>query len=166
MAKCDAMPDRRRNMPPTLDHILVPIDFQEPADQALELAISLAQRFDAQLTLLHIAVPPATEGVPEMHWRSEDWLETIQDQLEERLARVRLRHGRTTSVISFGVADKQILDAIDRYRAGMVVMGTRDRSTVAHLWSGSVAAKVVRHARVPVLTVHAVRSRCGSATAA
>jgi nucleotide-binding universal stress UspA family protein len=160
------MPDRQPNLPPTLNHILVPIDFQEPAEQALELAISLAVRFDAQLTLLHVALPPTMEGIPELHWRTEDWLETIQDQLEERLARVRVRHGRSASVLTVGVADKEILNAIGRYGASMVVMGTRDRGAVAHMWSGSVAAKVVRHARVPVLTVHAPPSHCGSANAA
>ena len=37
-----------------LQHFLVPIDFSEPANQALEYAINLAGKLEARLTLLHV----------------------------------------------------------------------------------------------------------------
>ena len=41
-------------------HILVPLDFSEPANQALEYAMQLARQLQARLTLLHVIhIPPA-----------------------------------------------------------------------------------------------------------
>mgnify|MGYP003383359969 CR=1 FL=1 len=41
--------------------ILVPTDFGEPAKHALEIALALAAKFDAKVTLLHACwMPPWT----------------------------------------------------------------------------------------------------------
>ena len=54
-----------------------------------------------------------------------------------------------------GLAYKFRLDAIDKERADMVVMGTHGRTGLNHWLLGSVAERVVRTARVPVMTVRA-----------
>jgi nucleotide-binding universal stress UspA family protein len=41
------------------NHLLVPVDFGEPSQQALDTAIELASRFKAQLTLVHVYEIPA-----------------------------------------------------------------------------------------------------------
>ena len=38
----------------TFQHILVPTDFSPSSEAAIEVAITLAQRFKAELTLLHV----------------------------------------------------------------------------------------------------------------
>jgi nucleotide-binding universal stress UspA family protein len=149
----------------TLTHILVPTDFTPAAREALALAQSLAQRFDAKLTLLHVAVPPALEGVPEVHWRHEDWLEQLEDQLSELRAESQRCHARTQSLLVTGDVCEQILSAADMLAVDMVVMGTRNRSPLAHIWSASIAARMIRSARVPVVTVQAMR-RASDARAA
>jgi nucleotide-binding universal stress UspA family protein len=46
------------------NNILVPVDFSEPSDRALEVAIDLAKQYEASLTVLHVFdVPLAYAGM-------------------------------------------------------------------------------------------------------
>jgi nucleotide-binding universal stress UspA family protein len=47
----------------TAQRFLVPIDFSEDANQALEYAIGLASKLGARVTLLHVIQPPPWGGV-------------------------------------------------------------------------------------------------------
>ena len=47
----------------TAQHLLVPVDFSEYANQALEYAIRLASKLDAHLTLLHVMQSPPWGGI-------------------------------------------------------------------------------------------------------
>lgn len=57
-----------------------------------------------------------------------------------------------------GDAGSEILRASREGDADLIVMSTRGSSTLARLWPGSVAMKVVREAALPVLLVPAPRS--------
>jgi len=46
----------------TVNRILVPTDFSEPASRALASAIALAKAYRADLYLLHIPMPHAPEA--------------------------------------------------------------------------------------------------------
>jgi nucleotide-binding universal stress UspA family protein len=137
-------------------HILVPTDFGEPSQQALDTAIDLAKRFDASLTIVHCQEIPvyAYGAVP---FVTADVLGPIQEaaraQLELTLADVKTRVPGATGLLRHGVAWAEILGAVDETHADLVVMGTRGRRGVAHALLGSVAEKVVRTSPVPVLTV-------------
>jgi nucleotide-binding universal stress UspA family protein len=50
-------------------HILVPLDFSEPANQALEYAMQLARQLQARLTLLYESIPLLTFGPRCELWR-------------------------------------------------------------------------------------------------
>ena len=51
--------------------ILVPTDFEEPAQRALDLAIELAREFDAKLTLLHTYEIPRFFYTEPIQWPVE-----------------------------------------------------------------------------------------------
>lgn len=150
----------------TFNHILVATDFSDAANEAVAIATDLARRFDAELTLLHVAVPPAFESAPEARWRAEDALAMVEEQLEALVSQVRARHGRTRCLLRTGVVHEQILAAADEQAANLLVTGTRERGALSHLWSASVAAKLVRLARIPVITVHAPGACAADADAA
>ncbi|GBD31051.1 hypothetical protein HRbin32_02168 [bacterium HR32] len=52
-----------------------------------------------------------------------------------------------------------ILDAAERYRADLIVMGTHGRTGLPRVLLGSVAETVLRRASVPVLVVPARTAR-------
>ena len=140
--------------------ILVPHDFSEHADRALALAADVARHYEAQVTLLHVLeppVPPPAAGVflsgpmrplPELFELAGKGLEG---------AALKVRAGGALQVDS-KVMEGVPFEAIVRYAADgafdLIVMGTQGRTGVARALIGSVAERVVRLAKCPVLTVH------------
>jgi nucleotide-binding universal stress UspA family protein len=141
-----------------IHHVLVPTDFDETSDLALEVAANLAQQVGASITLLHVVdvplyayanfgaalPPPDMLGAIERHARAA---------LDQRLHKVRPTISACKAVIATGVPWRQILAAIGETGSDLVVMGTQRRRGLEHALLGSVAEKIVRTSPVPVLTV-------------
>ena len=140
--------------------ILVPTDFSEPSDAALDYARALAERFGATLRLLHVIDPAFTAQAV----TSEAYLGTspgiyemlvqeAQSRFGERVFPAdRARFGAKTEVITGPVA-ATIRDYAADQHIDLIVMGTPGRTGLAHLLMGSVAEHVGRAAAGPVLTV-------------
>ena len=136
--------------------VLVPHDFSRPADGALEVAADLARRSRGRLLLLHVLAPypiegfaPA-EGVPFI--APGDLIAPAREHLEKLARRVIGRRGPAYECrIVVGDPAQEITRAARR--ADAIVMATAGRTGLGHLLIGSVAEKVVRHARCPVLTL-------------
>jgi nucleotide-binding universal stress UspA family protein len=137
---------------------LVPIDFSESSEQALEVAIGLTERYGASLTLLHVCEPPVY-GYPGMAIGAVDLLTPIQDaakvQLETALEKLKKRVPGAKSILRVGVPWQEILSGAEETKADLIVMGTHGRRFIQHALLGSVAERVVRLSPVPVLTVRA-----------
>lgn len=145
----------------TFKNILVPTDFSEPAEQAVEMAISLALKFDAKLTLLHVySVPTSYYGYGEgLHWPVEDLAREAQKALDEALAKLKEHYPRAERALHSGNPTERILAVAKDRGIDLIVMGTHGRRGVRHVLLGSVAEKVVRRSPAPVLTVGARAGR-------
>jgi nucleotide-binding universal stress UspA family protein len=138
--------------------ILVPTDFGKSSEKALEIAVDLAKKYAASLTLLHTYEVPvyAYEG---MGYTAVNLLAPIQDRAQARcdeaLKGIRERVPEATALLALGVPSDEIQKAIAEIQADLVVMGTHGRRGVSHALLGSVAEKTVRLSSVPVLTVRA-----------
>jgi universal stress protein A len=144
----------------SLCRILFPTDFSDASKEAEAYAVALANRFGAELHLLHVVsqVMPYTDA-------SSTWvLPDNETQLQLEMAEKRLlervpasecsnetRVLRTTVV---GFAIDQILAYATKHEIDLIVVGTHGYSWLAHTLIGSVAEKLVRMATCPVLTVH------------
>jgi len=144
----------------TFKQVLAAVDFSEPSLRAADLAAEMAKRYEASLVLVHCCEPPMY-GYPDMAMGGFDMLSVIEtegrQQLDAELARVRAAWPRTTAILKTGRAWEQLLSTADAVSADLIVVGTHGRKGVSHLLLGSVAEKVVRGARTPVLTVPAGR---------
>lgn len=144
-------------------HLLVPLDGSQLAEAALAPASALAARFDSEITLLQVVPAPhastGTRGTPLAELlsdlRSQAYQE-VQRYLKARQAILRRqghivhRHvtgGDSIAEIILEVASGQGIDGI--------VMSTHGRGGLSRWVYGSVADKVLRHARVPVLLIQA-----------
>lgn len=138
-------------------HILVPTDFGAPSAAALELATDLAQKLEAQLTLLHVwQIPdyPYLElmvNSPEIA-RVENAAVT---GLAEGLRQAQVRLPTAKSVLRSGVPWQGIIAAAEELKCDLIVMGTHGLRGLSHAILGSVTERIVRLSPVPVLTVHA-----------
>ena len=137
----------------TLARILLPTDFSDTAQHALDYARELAWRFGAGVHLLHVVPDPmqnwAVEAMPVVSELAERWKADAERRLEE----VRLDGLRTVRAVRVGHPFVEILQYAADNAIDMIVMGTHGRGPVEHLLLGSVAETVVRKASCPVLTV-------------
>lgn len=140
-----------------IKHVLVPTDFAEASASALELGVQLARAFDAKLTLLHVWELPI---YPYMDFMlNSTVIAEIEDAATKGLARALEELQKTMpsaqSKLKTGLPWQGILEATGEVGADLIVMGTHGRHGLSRLTLGSVAEKVVRLSKVPVLTAHA-----------
>lgn len=138
------------------ERILVATDFSPAAELAQRLALDLARAFEAQLHVVHVQVLLDDPHLEEKHQNELDrLLQSSEDRRREALevpavdAEVPL-HTHLVRGIS---ASEAIVETAADLGCDLIVMGTHGRKGFTHLLLGSVAERVVRSARVPVLTV-------------
>ena len=139
----------------TVQHILVPTDFSEYADCALDYAIELAKTLQARLTFLHVIhlTPMAMGEIGASGLVS--YLEEIETDAQQRmeilLNRIHQEGLEGDTSIVQGVPFQSIVDMARNEDIDMIVMGTHGRTGLTHALMGSVAERVVRLAPCPVL---------------
>lgn len=143
----------------SLKRILVPTDFGEASDAALNYARALARAFGASISVLHVAdnVLLQSAGIegyvayPEMQRGIE---EAARRQLEAAIGDDDRRELRAQTVLRISNATAlTIITYAREHDVDLIVMGTHGRGAMAHLFMGSVAERVVRTSPCPVLTV-------------
>lgn len=142
----------------SITHILLPTDFSECAEKAFGLATSIAKRFSARLTMLHIVT--AFDDDPYNPDKTFPDLQKYYQELEKQ-ARGNLEsaieNDENGLEIDYAVrrgfsASEEILDFAAENNIDFIVMGTHGRKPLSHLLLGSVAENIVQHAKCPVLT--------------
>jgi nucleotide-binding universal stress UspA family protein len=144
--------------------ILVPIDFSESSDAALDWATVLARDTGATLLLIHVETVPLTTGGGEYIYAIP---EPPTQELQERLAKVAPKDPQVSVVRRLLAGDPAdaIIRAAESENVDLIVMGTHGRRGITRLLMGSVAEAVVRRAPCPVLTVkQPVRAAAGAAS--
>jgi nucleotide-binding universal stress UspA family protein len=134
--------------------IVVGYDETEPARRALERAAELAKAFDAKLVVTSVApVTITTTG------RSigADPVETAADhrqELSEARAYLEGQGIAAEYVEAVGHEAESILAAAREHSADLIVIGSRELSTLQRLLGQSVSDAVSHGARCDVLIVH------------
>jgi nucleotide-binding universal stress UspA family protein len=138
--------------------ICCPVDFSEPSRVAMRVAAGLASKFGAELALLHAWTPPAydlPEGGPLF---TEEFTRKATARIDELLAAWKreaesVGAARVSTAIAHGVPFEEIVRFAADGRYDLIVMGTHGRTGLQHAIIGSVAERVVRVAKCPVLTI-------------
>jgi nucleotide-binding universal stress UspA family protein len=141
--------------------ILVPTDFSECSQGALQYAEALARQFGATLHLVHVCHPATltTGGVDAAFISLPDVEEEMRTAAVAEMSKLAgtLAGIATTSEIAFGSPAACIVAAAVEHGVDLVVMGTHGRGPIMHMVLGNVAERVVRAAPCPVLTVREPR---------
>ncbi len=141
----------------TATNFLVPVDFSEYSDHAVQYAAELARALGARLTLLHVihelpvGVGDWAAGLPESYLG--DLEADVQQSLESAREQVKAAGVDADIVMVHGIPFQSIIDVARDRQADLIVMGTHGRTGLKHVLLGSVAERVVRHAPCPVLVV-------------
>ena len=136
-------------------NILFATDFSDVSQRALLHALAMAKRFDAKLTVIHVAPPESQVPVPmepvplEVDWQKQRAAECMR-HLEEFEPLHMYPH---ETVLKQGNPWPEMAELIETMSIDLIVLGTHGRGMLGTLLLGSVAEQVLRHATCPVLTV-------------
>ena len=142
-----------------IQRILCPIDFSDFSRRALDHALAIARWYRSTVTALHVfsPAPVATFGPGPVVF--EPIVLTAGDH-EQLLADTKAFIDAESAsgiaieaVIREGTVAAEILEQANTMDAELLVIGTHGRSGFERLVLGSVAEKVLRKARCPVLTI-------------
>jgi nucleotide-binding universal stress UspA family protein len=147
----------------TLKRILVATDFSEHADRALEWAIEMAKRWGgAAITLLHTYEIPVYSVPDGAFIATADMTARIGEAgnagLQATLKRYEGAGVTIEPLLRTGPPAEEINSVAQLVGAGLIVLGTHGRRGLSRALLGSVADRVIRTAKVPVLTVHVDQS--------
>ncbi|OEK01006.1 hypothetical protein BFP97_05540 [Roseivirga sp. 4D4] len=140
-----------------LKNILVPVDFSECSNNALEYAIELAALSEAKLTLLHcyvVHIPAAeitTDLQPELAHEYRQTAERNFKLLKERLqslSKVDFQEEIKISFINDGIAN-----TAKEIEADLIVMGTRGADNRIDNFFGSNTYRTIKKSKLPVLAI-------------
>jgi nucleotide-binding universal stress UspA family protein len=137
------------------------VDFSAASRRALDLAWELARRLDARVEVLHVWEPPVVLAADLAVSGRDDLARTLQEQamheaareLEAFMSHLPASPRASGRLEGGGRAAQAILQAAADGGFDLIVMGTHGRTGLARLLMGSVAERVVRESRCPVLTV-------------
>jgi universal stress protein A len=142
-----------------LRRILVPTDFSKYSDVALEYATALAEKFGAEIYLLHVVqdlavfVPDAVAVTPPIAVPVEQFIAAGREALRRVVSERHLERFAVHPEIREGAPFYEIVRFAKETPADLIVMGTHGHTGLVHVLLGSVTEKVVRKAPCPVLTV-------------
>jgi len=133
--------------------ILFATDFSESAGTSCAFALGLAQKQQAQLTLLHVVEKPKTGDLVQPHEIEQFALDHLASLVRDEDSLV----SQPRTVVAHGAPGEKILEVAKGEQADLIVLGLRNSRgyiRATHLPT-TVAHQVISQATCPVLTVRA-----------
>jgi len=136
------------------ERILVPTDFSDSSQRALDYAKSIARQYQSQLYLVHVYQAINAVTPPEAIWiDSENVQEKIEQELEQAGAALRSEGIKAEGFSVTGVIQDRIFSIIKDSRIDLLVMGTHGRSGWERFLFGSDAEAMLRQVECPVMVI-------------
>lgn len=135
----------------TFREILVPFDFSDSSDRALEYAKAIARQHQSRLILVHVSeghipVSPGTE------WIEEDAVR-IAEQVDLAGMALRERGFEAESLNRFGTLTEQVRDIVESRQIDLILVGTHAGQGIDRAIFGSNAEKLARSMDCPVMLI-------------
>jgi nucleotide-binding universal stress UspA family protein len=144
-------------------NILYPIALTDFSSKVAPYVVTMAKQLDAQVHLLHVLrrfdwfVDTYVQDSPEPDFKriASDFEDKLLLQAKQKLETFKQQHLKgiriANAVVVSGTHYRQILDYAKSERIDLIIMGTGKR--VQRMMFGSVADKVSRLAKVPVMLI-------------
>jgi len=158
-------------MVPEIKKILYPTDMSETSNHAFGYAASLANRYDAVITIFHVLQNPmpTSENLVTNVIGNTKWQELLSRNKTEVVEKIRLRLEKYCEetraelsacpflmeevIVKIGNPVKEIIQEVDQKDYDMIIMGAHGHGAIAGAVMGSVSRRVVRRSTTPVLVV-------------
>jgi nucleotide-binding universal stress UspA family protein len=140
----------------TFDRILFPVDFSERSRAAAPFVLSMGLRYKAQVRLLHVLQPPPPlyAGMNTVYPETYDFEGIAADLRVElqKFAGTELPKVDSLCVVEMGDPATVITESAETHNADLIMMPTHGYGAFRRALLGSVTAKVLHDAKIPVWT--------------
>jgi nucleotide-binding universal stress UspA family protein len=133
-----------------IDRILCAYDFLPNSQVALEIAVEIAKKTNAEIEVLHADHDEWFAHFSNIYEKVYNKKVSLFKQLEEEL---RKKNVKVTAKIIKGKPEKVILNEMKEYDPDLTVLGKRKSFEVKRVFLGTVAIKVIKEAEKPILIV-------------
>ncbi|PLX01720.1 MAG: hypothetical protein C0595_13650 [Marinilabiliales bacterium] len=149
--------------------ILVPVDFSYHSENAAVYALQLAAQFKADIKLVNAYLDPIgspnsylesfafqinlDEVISEIEIETKNSLESLKARLKTIIKQKSIKGVDISYDLYKGNSVDIILNYIEEYKPGLVVMGTRGSEIEGFASFGSVTADIIQKAKIPVIAV-------------
>jgi nucleotide-binding universal stress UspA family protein len=141
---------------PRFERILFPVDFSERSRAAAPFVLSMAQRYKSEVITLHVLQPPPPvyAGMNTVYPEVYDFEGLASDLRGElhKFTESELPKVKATCVVGTGDPAAFITEYAENERVNLIAMPTHGYGTFRRFLLGSVTAKVLHDANVPVWT--------------
>jgi nucleotide-binding universal stress UspA family protein len=148
-----------------MKNILVPTDFSQASQWAVDVATGIAQKSTAEIILLHVVEVPTKKSFSVVgEWElSQDWEEKIftlqlirkrKKDLSKLRSEVQDKGVAVSIELRIGNPYHGISSIIGDLHVDLIVLGTFGHTRLERIFVGSNTEKVIRRSKCPVLTVH------------
>ena len=143
----------------TIKNILFPIDLTENSIKIFPYVLSMADKYDSKIYLMHVAQDLLEWGgfyVPHVSLEEsqKEVMLTAENLMDEICNEELQGHPDARKIIVSGDPALEILKVIESENIDLVIMGTHGRKGLDHVIFGSVAGNVVKKSPAPTLTVN------------
>ncbi|HPD95804.1 MAG: universal stress protein [Bacteroidales bacterium] len=152
-----------------LRKILVPIDFSVPSENAARFAVMLAAKYNAEVKLLHVFNSPVVDMIPfsdmssiqvdfdinyhVLYKTAKQRLIKFTNNIKEFANHMGLANLSIGYTLREGYAAYGIIEVSQRYKPGIIVMGTKGEGFKNTELVGSVASDVSKETHLPLLVI-------------
>ncbi|NHE56373.1 universal stress protein [Cyclobacterium plantarum] len=138
--------------------LLVPTDFSTYADAALDFAVHLAQKVDAEILIMHVILTPVNWAklTREQEKLYPDTLEVIKKakiELSTRKSKISALGLTVSELLHFSDGKERVIQFLSLEKIDMVVMGSHGKYGFKSHVLGSNTYTVLRKSEVPVFIV-------------
>ena len=131
--------------------ILCPVDLSASSRAALRVAAAMAEQFNARLTVLFVDDPLLSQAA--LRFDEDELAKRTRTELTRFVERAVGPRRQCTYEIVNGEPAVEIIKAVRRAQAELIVMGTQGHRGPKRLFFGSTADAVLRRSTIPVLVV-------------
>jgi nucleotide-binding universal stress UspA family protein len=136
--------------------IIVPIDFSQHSEYALEAASILAKKNNSQILALHmleISDSMLINSDNEQHAKVVFFLKLAEQKFETFLKKDYLKGVEVVPIVKHFKVFSEVSNVAKEHSADLIVMGSHGTSGFSEIFVGSNTEKVVRHSEIPVLII-------------
>ncbi len=143
----------------TIERILFPVDLTESSERLVPNVLTMAEKFNATVHVVFVVrifqyFTDIYVAPPSISIFENELVEGARKKMDEFLTKHFNHLPNTQGEVLLGDPSDVIINYIKEKDIDMIVMGTHGRKGLDRVLFGSVAERVIKTARIPVLVVN------------